>query len=105
MRAQRQFTAAGQTLVIDLPAARVAGLQIVGAFTGTVGLELSLDGGTTWDTVQLQRTDGSAAAASAAVPGVFRSVLAPLPGGNGVKFRARALTLTAGTPTVYLTLG
>lgn len=103
-RGQRQFVAAGDTLVVPWQENGIPGLIVVGAFTGTIGLEVSNDGGTTWDTVQIQKVDGTAAAASLAAPGTARAT-GIVPGATGGLLRARAITLTAGTPQVIVTTG
>lgn len=98
-RGERVLNLAGDTLAMDLFNTAAVGLQVIGAFTGTVGLEHSTDAGTTWEPVQIQKHDGTAAAASLAAPGGAQSVKALPPG----VVRARALTLTAGTPKVIVT--
>lgn len=98
------LTAAGQSATLPVNVgARVLGAQVIGAFTGSLVPELSQDGGTTWDTVQVQKVDGTAAATAITAPGIYRAVVAPIAAGLNAQFRLRAATLTVGTPTVILT--
>ena len=104
MQGTTTLTAAGQSATIGVNVgARVLGAQVIGAFTGGLTPELSLDGGTTWDTVQVQKMDGTAAVTSVTGPGIYRAVVQPIAAGFNALFRLRAATLTAGTPTVILT--
>jgi len=69
-------------------------VHITGAFTGSVRLERSFDAGTSWAPLTDQL--GSAVAFTAPV-----SLVAHEPE-EGVRYRANATALTAGTPTIRL---
>jgi hypothetical protein len=75
-------------------------IQIVGAFTGVIQLQVSNDG-VTYTAIAVQNLNTLAAAATdMTVPGVYRAQISA-----ARSIQAKATTLSAGTPTVTLQSG
>lgn len=100
MKFQKQFAAAQDEVQFDLSESHSEDLlvQIVGAGTLTVVLEVSLDGGTTWTAARLRDLATGTDAASETANGTYRPT-DPIYG--AVKARLRCSAFTSGNKTVF----
>lgn len=97
------FSANGQNLDLPTPEAPAEYvIQVIGAGVMTIEFADSLDGGTTYNTVQVYNQGTNAYAANITAAGLFRVTG---PGGAGGVFRRpriRTIAFTSGTLTVQV---
>jgi len=101
VKAQKTFAALNDELQFDLSEGFSEDLllQIVGAGTLTVALEVTLDGGVTWTAARIRDLATGTDAASTAANGTFRPTDPITP---ATKARARCSAFTSGNKTVYV---
>lgn len=100
MKIQKQFAAAQDEVQFSLSESCSEDLlvQIIGAGTLTVVLEISLDGGTTWTAARLRDLATGTDAASETANGTYRPT-DPIYGATSARLRCSAYT--SGNKTVY----
>lgn len=99
IRSEVAAAALNDTVRLELPGGGTVGLQVVGAFTGQVDIEQSLDGGTTFVALEGQKSTDGTDAANLIAPGiVVAKNVAP-----GAIVRGHVSALTVGNPKVILT--
>lgn len=96
----KSFTGAGQTHQFKPHGAREAQVDVTGVFVGTVVAEWSADGGTTWNTLPMLKSDGTIVQ-SLTVIGSYILFFIPM---NATDVRTRCSAFTSGSPVTALTL-
>jgi hypothetical protein len=101
VKSQKQFGAAQDEVQFDLSegVSEDVLLQVIGAGTLTLVLEVSQDGGTTWVAVRVRALDTGTDAASMVANGLFKPTDAIA---ASTKCRVRCSAFTSGTKQVFV---